>query len=341
LGADHLGPYAWQGQPAAQAMKNVETLARLCVEAGFRKIHLDTGVACADDPGPPLPLETAALRAARLCRAAEAAVVRPDHPPMYVIGNDVPPPGGGLTPDAQVHVTSPDQLDATLQAYRRAFERAGVRHAWERVMAVVVQPGVEFGDQRVAVYDPEQAVCLSAAHACLPGAMTFEIHAADYQPPEAMDRMVADHFVLLKVGPCLTFAFRRALYGLESIERQLPGIAHRSNLTQVMEDLMTADPQHWQGRYAGDEAAARYLRHHSLRDRIRYYWSRPAARQAVDRLMDNLKQSLPDELIERHLPEHHADIQRLGLNADPGAIVHLYISEALAPYVAACGRSLL
>jgi D-tagatose-1,6-bisphosphate aldolase subunit GatZ/KbaZ len=70
LGGDHLGPNAWTTLSAAQAMDKAEIMVADYVRAGFRKIHLDCSMSCADDPVP-LPERTIAERAARLCRAAE------------------------------------------------------------------------------------------------------------------------------------------------------------------------------------------------------------------------------------------------------------------------------
>jgi D-tagatose-1,6-bisphosphate aldolase subunit GatZ/KbaZ len=338
IGADHLGPHVWKGEPAAAALEKAEELVRQCVRAGFHKIHLDTATGCADDAEPPLCLEQTVRRAARLCRAAEAA--RTDAGgaggPLYVIGNEVPPPGGALEEGGEPAVTDPDQLMVAVASYRRAFEQAGAASAWPRVVAVVVQPGVDFGDQGAAAYRPERAAALSAAHALLPGGMTYEIHATDYQCPDALRQMVRDHFLLLKVGPCLTFALRRALYALAEIEAVLGEICAPSHLPQVMERLMTLRPEHWRSHYTGSEAQCRHWRHQSLRDRIRYYWSVPEAGQAVAQLMRNLSRPLPDALLKEKLPELYPQIIRESISADPAAIVRCAVRNALVPYVAAC-----
>ena len=211
VGADHLGPYVWRTDPAEAAMARCEELIRRCVRAGFRKLHLDTGFGCADDPAPLVPPEQAAARAVRLCRAAEAAVAEGQARPFYVVGAEVPAPGGDLAGDEAPAVTPVADLVDALERLRAGFRAAGLESAWERVVAVVVQPGVEFGDERAAAYRSERAAALSAFHARLPGIMTFEIHSTDYQPAEALDRLTADHFTLLKLGPCLTHACHRAV----------------------------------------------------------------------------------------------------------------------------------
>lgn len=72
LGGDHQGPNAWQDRPAEAAMILAEQVIAEYVQAGFRKIHLDCSMSCADDPNP-LGDDEVARRAARLCAIAEAA----------------------------------------------------------------------------------------------------------------------------------------------------------------------------------------------------------------------------------------------------------------------------
>ncbi|MDA8139482.1 MAG: class II D-tagatose-bisphosphate aldolase, non-catalytic subunit [Desulfobacteraceae bacterium] len=341
LGADHLGPHVWRREPSAKAMQKAEVLISQCVEAGFQKLHLDTATGCEDDPSALLPVDVTAERAARLCQAAEESAHRKqlESRPLYIIGHEVPTPGGGLIQGQDVAITESSQLAAAIAENEKAFQKSGLSAAWHRVMAVVVQPGVDFGDHTVAAYQPERAQHLSQAHAQLPGIMTYEIHATDFQTPAALKQMVQDHFLLLKVGPALTFAMRRALYALAQIEDQLPGIERPSQLIHVMERLMTARPGHWQTTYQGDAQELEALRHGSLRDRIRYYWSYPEAQNAVAQLIENLQQPLPAELVQEHLPDLFSTIHQAGLDGDPVAMVQLAIQDTLRPYMEACWRS--
>jgi D-tagatose-1,6-bisphosphate aldolase subunit GatZ/KbaZ len=339
IGADHLGPQVWRKESAANAMAKAAELASRCVAAGFRKIHLDTGMCCADDPGTILPPEIAARRAATLCLAAEAAArdLCDQDMPLYVIGNEVPPPGGGLEDDCHLNVTDPDSLFVSLKLYEQAFQDAGLSSAWERVVAVVVQPGVEFGDRVIAAYDRDRAATLSASHARLPGFMTFEIHAADYQTPKALKQMVQDHFILLKAGPCLTFAFREAVYALTYIEEAWPVIHLHSNLRQTMKTLMDVNPRHWQSHYQQYPAETiGFLQNYSYRDRIRYYWAYPEATAAFERLTRNLKGPIPDALLRQFFPDLYPEIARGALEPDPRALIKRRIQNALKPYLQAC-----
>jgi D-tagatose-1,6-bisphosphate aldolase subunit GatZ/KbaZ len=319
-------------------MQKAEDLVRQCVAAGFEKIHLDTAAPCADDAGACLPVEVVALRGARLCRAAEDkhAATRREKGLFYVIGKEVPVPGGGLGEDPAVPVTDSEELLFSLEEYRRAFQKMNLSSAWARVMATVVQPGVDFGDVAVAAYDSLRAKALSACHGRLPGIMTFEIHATDYQSPGALKNLVQDHFILLKTGPCLTFALRKTLYALAHIEKCLPDIASPSRLVEVMETLMVSHPAHWQSHYGGGEEAQKHWRHHSLRDRIRYYWSLPEAVQALESLVRNLSRPIPFDLIQAFMPDLHAEIVEQRIFNDPSAILGLGIQKVLAPYGEAC-----
>jgi D-tagatose-1,6-bisphosphate aldolase subunit GatZ/KbaZ len=330
VGADHLGPYVWRSEPAESALGRCEELVRRCIRAGFRKLHLDTGFGCADDPGPVVPLELAVERAVRLCRAAEAALADGQPRPYYVVGAEVPPPGGSLEGEPPA-VTPVAEVAGVLQRVRTGLQSAGLASAWERVIAVVVQPGVEFGDERVAVYRPERAAALSAFHAQLPGIMTYEIHSTDYQPGDALAQLTADHFTLLKVGPCLTHAFHDAVLALEKLEQAWRGGLQASGVAAALEAAMVADPANWRSHYRGTPAELRRLRQASLRDRARYYWGTPGVQAALARLWLNLRGPLPYALIERFFPG-------VGLSdapPDAAALIRARIRSALRPYLAA------
>ena len=95
LGGDHLGPNRWQGLPSEEAMAHADDLIEAYVSAGFSKIHLDCSMPCADDHGA-LGDEVVASRAARLAAVAEGAAMqaRGSSDLLYVVGTEVPVPGG-------------------------------------------------------------------------------------------------------------------------------------------------------------------------------------------------------------------------------------------------------
>lgn len=205
-GGDHLGPLTWQSLPETEAMVNAEELIRAYVLAGFAKIHIDTSMRVADDdPNERLPDTIIARRGAQLCRTAEDAFAEyaQEHPrapaPVYVIGSEVPIPGGAQENEDSVTVTTPADCEATLLEFQRTFAAQGLEDAWERVVAMVVQPGVEFADESVIRYDRAAARELTAWLKDYPN-LLFEGHSTDYQPRERLREMVEDGIAILKVG---------------------------------------------------------------------------------------------------------------------------------------------
>ncbi|AXA92969.1 D-tagatose-bisphosphate aldolase, class II, non-catalytic subunit [Massilia sp. YMA4] len=339
LGGDHLGPNAWQRQDAATAMAHAETLVGAYAGAGFHKIHLDCSMRCADDPER-LSDETVALRSARLCEAAEAAAAAAGlPPPVYVIGTEVPVPGGEAALADAGAPTAPSAAARTLEVHRQAFAAAGLRDAWRRVVALVVQPGVDFDASHIQHYDPRQAAALSEWVAGHPG-LVFEAHSTDYQREASLHAMVRDHFAILKVGPAATFALREALLALCQIEDELVAPAQRSRLMQVLEDVMLAKPQHWRAHYAGSSDEQRVLRRYGLSDRCRYYWGEPEVAAAVQRLFLNLDaREIPLPLLSQHLPDQYLDVLQGQLSTRAQALVQHKIGRVLAQYARACSRN--
>ena len=338
LGGDHLGPNPWKALPAEEAMAKAEIMVGACVDAGFRKIHLDTSMGCRGEPEA-LADEVVAERAARLARLAEAhAEAAGLAPPVYVIGTEVPPPGGATHTLQSIEPTPPDAATRTLEIHREAFAKAGAEQALERVIALVVQPGVEFGNSNVVVYDPAKARALSGALGNLPG-LVFEAHSTDYQPADALSALVDDGFAILKVGPGLTFALREALYGIDAIARELLGASYTQSLPSTMERLMVEDPRHWTSHYPGTAGQQHLQRHFSYSDRIRYYWTHPDAVSAVNRVFDVLAGiTIPETLISQHLGRLYPAVASGEIAAAPKDLCLAAVHEALSPYRTATTR---
>jgi D-tagatose-1,6-bisphosphate aldolase subunit GatZ/KbaZ len=333
LGGDHLGPNPWRSQPSLAAMREAVHTVQAYVRAGFQKIHLDASMACADDRGP-LSGETVARRAAHLCAAAEQ--VRGDRPPVYVIGTEVPVPGGATESLTGLAVTSREAAAETLAVHRRIFNEAGLGHVWPRVIALVVQPGVEFNHDSVVDYDPARTVHLTELLKEEEG-LVYEAHSTDYQLPEVYRLLVRDGFAILKVGPALTFAMREALAALSSIETELVAPQKSARLMDVLERVMLGNPSHWAQHYTGDERAQRLQRRYSYSDRVRYYWDQPEVKEAVEALMSNLRQlTIPETMLSFYLPEQYAQIRAGRLKPDAHAMILHRIRQVLRIYACAC-----
>lgn len=333
LGGDHLGPNPWREAAAEAAMAEAEAMVAAYVTAGFRKIHLDASMGCAGEPAA-LDDDTTARRAARLAAVADrAARTAGGAMPLFVIGTEVPPPGGADHALDALEPTSPEAARRTIEVHRRVFAEAGLQDSFRRVLGVVVQPGVEFGNHNVIRYDSSRAQSLSAVLDDEP-ALVFEAHSTDYQGRGPLAQLVRDGFPILKVGPELTFVLREAIYALDLIAGEmLPGYPHR-RLIDALEAEMLAVPAFWQRHYPGSDAERRLLRHYSLSDRSRYYWSRPAMTRAVAELLAALRGvRVPWPVWRQYLPAR-ADLADRPL--DPERLLIERVAESLATYHAAC-----
>ena len=336
LGGDHLGPFPWAGENPASAMDKARRLVQEYVAAGFVKIHLDASMPLGGESA--IDLTTSAQRAAALCQAAEevSSQVERTDPPRYVIGTEVPPPGGARETESATQVTNPDEVQQTLEITHQAFLQGGLEAAWERVIAVVVQPGVEYGNDFVSAYQREPAAQLASLIEGYPS-MVYEAHSTDYQAPAALRQMVEDHFAILKVGPALTFAFREAVFALANIEKEWLGESH---LLVSVEAAMQNDPGYWEGYYRGDERQLTFARKYSLSDRIRYYWARPEVQAALETLITRLEQNPPPlALISQHLPAQYWGVRQGRLRNEPRQLIRAKVREITAQYAWACGLS--
>lgn len=320
LGGDHLGPNPWKAESAMQAMEKARRMVADYVAAGFRKIHLDASMRCADDVN--LSDADMADRAADLAVVAEASGGNVD----YVIGTEVPVPGGEMQRLDTLAITTPDAVRRTVELHRRAFAARGLDAAFARVVGVVVQPGVDFGNDQVFDFDPANACDLAAAVPGL-GGPVFEAHSTDYQSADALAGLVAGHFAILKVGPELTFAFRQAAFALDRLagESGLGG-----GLVETLVEAMKHDPDDWRAHVeTGPRERAMML--YGLSDRARYYWARPPVQKAQQALFSSLRAApvapgLLAQITGGLVGAVPQDVPRAVIGAMVGAVVAKYRS---------------
>lgn len=340
LGGDHLGPTVWKGLPESDAMANAIELVRSFISAGYQKIHLDTSMRLADDPlDTPLSDETIACRGALLFQACETAFedLRKQHPdicpPAYVIGSEVPIPGGTQgTAEDLLTITHPEALLHTVEAYQHAFTQLGYSHHFNRIIGIVVQPGVEFGDDTIHRYDRNAARSLTNTAAKLPG-IVLEGHSTDYQPASLLREMVEDGIAILKVGPALTFSLREGLFALSYIERELVPEFQQAHLIETLDQLMKNDPSNWANHYFGTEQQLQIKRRYSYSDRCRYYFSHPRFQHATENLFQNLDRvSIPMGLLHQYLPAQYYKVRDGRLPLNPRALAKDCVAELISDY---------
>jgi len=337
LGGDHLGPNPWRSEPAAQAIAAAKTMVEGYVRAGFTKVHLDASMACADDPQA-LSDEVVAARAADLCQAAESVADRASTP-YYIIGTEVPVPGGAHEDLQELAATRVEDLARTIDIHREVFQARGLERAWKRVIGVVVQPGVEFDHARVIDYQPEKAKALSEAILRYER-LVYEAHSTDYQTEAALTNLVRDHFAILKVGPGLTYAAREALFALSHIEQEWVRDRPLSDIRGKLDEVMVAQPKYWEPYYGGTEAERALARKYSFSDRLRYYWPDPTVEASFQILVKNLAERPPPlSLLSQFAPSAFQAIRNGELSNDPLSIIRHRIQEVLGMYARACGMS--
>jgi D-tagatose-1,6-bisphosphate aldolase subunit GatZ/KbaZ len=335
LGGDHLGPLVWSNEPAESAMVKAKKLVGDYVRAGFGKIHLDCSMPCADDPD--LPVEIIARRAADLAATAEQAAIEHGFSPRYIIGSEVPPAGGARAGEEHLVVTKPADAAETIARTHQAFSARGLDAAWERVIGLVVQPGVEYGDEAIHEYDRSAAAGLARFIETVPG-LVYEAHSTDYQTRSALRSLVEDHFAILKVGPGLTFAFRQAVFALAEVEEILVDRENSSHVREALEAAMIENPGYWKKHYAGSPEEQKFARFYSFSDRIRYYWPVPGVQAAFERLMSNLTQHpIPLSLVSQYLPQQYAKIRNGTIKSHPHTLLLEQVADVLADYQFASG----
>ena len=344
LGGDHLGPLTWQNLPESEAMANSLALVREYTLAGFTKIHLDTSMRVADDdPNAALDVAVCARRGAQLACAVRDAYEerKKTHPdalrPVLVIGSEVPIPGGSQCHEDSVAPTDPAEFRRQYQVFRETFEKAGA--PFEDVVAFVVQPGVEFGDDFVCQYNAENAAPLTEALLdYIP--LVFEGHSTDYQTQDSLTAMVRDGIRILKVGPALTFGLREALFQLESCEKVLVSdTAKRSDFQNVLLAEMDASDKYWKKYYSGTPEEIAYKKLFSYSDRCRYYLPAKAVEAAIDRLLNNTK-DVPVGLISQFFPQQYPQVMDGKLASDGLSLVLSRTGVWCDVYAAACGVKL-
>lgn len=333
LGGDHLGPLVWVKEDQDVAMERATVLVSDFVKAGFQKIHLDTSMKLLGDPdnfyGAP---ELVAKRGRLLATACEHSVdVSQNIPPIYVIGSEVPIPGGETSSYSQhVEVTKVSNLQRTLLAYMENFKSLNI---WDRVRAVVVQPGVEFNNDGIITYNRKDFQELKNFIRQYPG-IFFEGHSTDYQSKFTLANMVSDDIAILKVGPALTHALINALFNLELLLDDLT--LRGRTFTLALECVMGRQPKYWEAYVPQCISAVTQncYKKYSLSDRARYYLSDSSVVKEIEEMFLTFARiNVPLFMIDRYFPVQFKRILNGSLDFSLESILEDSIREVISPYV--------
>jgi len=303
LAGDHLGPNTWKHLPAVEAMEKSLVLITEYVKSGYTKLHIDPSMACIDDPNP-LPIEIIADRTAKLIKQAEDTAIQKfgsSNHLFYIVGTEVPVPGGSQEHEDHISITPLKEVKNTIYIIKEYLNQYRLEYIWPKIKGLVVQPGVEFGDDFIFKYTKGQAIQLEEAIKEY-DQLVYEAHSTDYQTTNTLSDLIHDHFAILKVGPELTFAWREALFALDMIELENPSIQQKSKIREFVENEMINHPKYWESYYHGTEKELAYKRVFSLSDRIRYYWNSPAIHQKIQDSLPSLDSALNYSLVSQYLP---------------------------------------
>lgn len=342
LGGDHIGPLPWANLPAKEAMEKAKHLVKLCVLAGYKKIHLDTSMRLGDDdPNEKLSADVIAERGVLLFNECEKTYneMLKKNPnevkPVFVIGSEVPIPGGSKD-KVNNDITDAEDFENTLLAYKRKFNEYKINHCWKDIIAVVVQTGVEFGENEINEYDSKKAEHLCNKLKQYPD-IVFEGHSTDYQPPQKLRQMVRDGIAIIKVGPALTYALRQALFALCFIENEMiENVNSRSNFINVLDDIMRGDDKYWKQYYTGNNLNIKLARKYSYSDRCRYYLINNSVKKSIEKLFNNIDHlNIPMGLFAQFLPNQYVKIRDGILPTKSIDIVKDVISSVVNDYYSA------
>ncbi len=184
LGGDHLGPLVWQKEDPDTAMEYSRQLIDGYIMAGYTKIHIDTSMRLSSDScDVPLSDRVIAERSADLYKQAKKSFIKykkqnPDaQEPVFIIGSEVPIPGGAEENEDSVSVTKTEDFIRTVKTFEEVYSENGL--SLDDIIAVVIQPGVEFADDSVCEYNPEKAQNIVNELKKYDG-LVFEGHSTDY-----------------------------------------------------------------------------------------------------------------------------------------------------------------
>ncbi|SET50840.1 class II D-tagatose-bisphosphate aldolase, non-catalytic subunit [Thorsellia anophelis] len=335
FGGDHLGPNCWTNENYEVAMHKSNVLIEEYVKAGFTKIHLDASMPCKGDPKLLSP-EIIAARAALMCKHAENIATDEQLEKLgYIIGTEVPVPGGENEELTAIHISKKDDIKQTIDLHLNEFDSHGITHAKNKILGIVVQPGVEFDHSKVFDYDKTKTKEIVNFISQTP--WVYEAHSTDYQSKENLRDLVHDSFAILKVGPALTFAFREAILSLASIEDILMPEHKKSNLINVLIKTLLNNPQHWDKYYRGNFDSIRQQLLFSLSDRIRYYWTDSTINESLTIMLKNLQAiEIPMSLISQFFPLQYKLILSGKFKNNVNNLVLSKIQDVLADYSYAC-----
>ena len=149
--------------------------------------------------------------------------------------------------------------------------------------------------------------------------------------------MVEDGYIILKVGPALTFGFREAAFALNSIEEELVQYHpefETSRFREILDFVMMKNPNQWKKHYIGSLEKIKFERKYSLSDRCRYYMPDEDVEFALQKLLDNLSNvEIPLPLLSQYMHSQYVKVRENKLKLDPYELLKDKIGEYIDDYI--------
>lgn len=149
--------------------------------------------------------------------------------------------------------------------------------------------------------------------------------------------MVEDGFIILKVGPALTFGFREGIFSLNLIENEIlkyDSNAELSNFMEILDFSMVKNPKDWVHHYSGTGEKVKIERKYSLSDRARYYMPKDEVNFALEKLMSNLEgMEIPITVISQFMHEQYKKVREGLLKPNAKELLKDRIGEYLDDYI--------
>lgn len=149
--------------------------------------------------------------------------------------------------------------------------------------------------------------------------------------------MVEDGFIILKVGPALTFGFREGIFALNLIENEIlkyDSNAELSNFMEILDFSMVKNPKDWVHHYSGTGEKVKIERKYSLSDRARYYMPKDEVNFALEKLMSNLEgMEIPITVISQFMHEQYKKVREGLLKPNAKELLKDRIGEYLDDYI--------
>lgn len=325
LGGDHLGPLPWKKLKESKAMENAKELVKQYVNAGFKKIHLDTAILCLNQKK--LSREEVVSRCAKLIKHIPKKKLNSI---FFVVGTEVPAAGGG--DNVRPIVTKMNNIKKDYLSYRKFISKFLSNK--NQTFGLVVDPGIGFKNRTLTKSNFKKIN--QKKNFSLKNNFVFEAHSSDYQSLADLKKLCNKNFKFIKVGPELTYFYMRAILFMEKVERNI--FFKSSNLKEVLSSQMDKNKKYWYKYYSKTKYDTEFLKLNSFLDRARYYWDNKNVNQSKKILFKNVNSLKKTEFnFLFNLNSKEIKFKKGKKLSNVSFLIFQFLKDSLIKYYWACG----